>query len=126
MKKIAVLVTFFIIMAVTSGCYSENYDSKTTSQDAEYSMEDLRQKVDKAITIMEIIRDDIDELDNEMEAAEKTAVKSPEDMTKGEALKNNIDTMIKVMEVIKDDVDEIEKLDDRKRDKRIEEEESGG
>ena len=78
--------------------------------------DEMRQKMDKAIAIMEVIREDIDDIEKSGVMKEEPQVPRPW----GENVKSNIDKMTKFLEVIKEDVSELEKIDESKADLKAE------
>lgn len=113
-KLLLFVASFFMLLVLTTGsvCFPQSAVSGT-DRDEEYSLEDLKGKMEKAIAIMEIIKDDIEEIESETKGSEDTLSGGPAaKKTRPEEIKTNIDKMIKVMEVIRDDVDEIDALND--------------
>ena len=110
-----------------TGCYSDNRNTSDTlsgagpkrndAREESYWAKDLDQKMDKAIAIMNIIKEDIKELDEAGVANTGSTTVKPfqTEKTKGEELRNNIDKMVKVLNVIRDDIGEIEKMDEGKQ-----------
>jgi len=94
---------------------STNNPSQVSQIEEEEWAEDVKAKMDKAIAVMKILREDMDEF----KKGDLKSKPSASYTTWSENLKDNIDDMIKVMKVIKEDVNEIEKLDENKKDYRL-------
>ena len=125
------LVLFLTAESVFNKCLADNFIPRNAagktqaetdkSETDPYWAKDLKRKMDKAIAIMSIMKEDIDEVEksgidlsgNEPDTQDKSK-------SWGENMRNNIDKMMKVMEIIKEDVSDIEKLDERKTDNRSE------
>ena len=122
-----VLILFFfasLFMVAETGCSSDSQDAQGTmthtssASETEQWTQDLNKKMDTAIAIMQIIKDDISELEKTEAGSARTTQQAPQQpKTRGEELRSNIDKMVKVLKVIKEDIDEIEKLDSVKEQK---------
>ncbi|MFH1594031.1 MAG: hypothetical protein ABID09_04985 [Candidatus Omnitrophota bacterium] len=110
------IVSFFVFLSLIGhACYADNFGPRNTAPEKSATKKDeawtreLRRKMDKAIGIMKIIKEDINDLEDQDIAEDKAS--RAKQATWGENARENIDKMVKVMNIIKEDVGEFEKLD---------------
>ena len=106
MKKILLLsLTVFLFTSCSSG---EEDVTKVSLIKQNRVAEDAKSKIDSAIAVMNIIKEDIDELDKEGLLEEES-----QDLgTRAEQFEGNIDKLIKILNILKEDVREMEKMEE--------------
>lgn len=112
---VALALSLFLVSFPLSAL-SDNFSPKNASS----APQDLETKIDKAIAIMKIVKEDVKELEKKKIIDEKGNFAQPEsaDSSWSENVGGNIDKMIKIMEIVKEDVSEIKKMDEQKEDRK--------
>ena len=109
MKFTAVLLIVFLSFSVFSWGAAEEAapkEGEPTNWKA-----NLRDKMDRTIAVMNIIKEDIAELDKAEKKEAAAREIPPEEQSWGQKLRSMLDKALKIMKIIKDDLRDFEKLD---------------
>ena len=108
-----VLIIGLMLLSFISGSVCGEEATKVSPRQKDWTL-DAKEKIDKAIAVMNIIRGDIDELDREGLLEEELSEPPKEPEKWGDDFRKNIDKLIKILQIIRRDVREVEKIDRQK------------